>query len=234
MTRVALMLYSVRRAAEADFEATLREVAALGYDGVELFDLHGHEPAEVGTWLRELGVAAVGRHAALDDIESKLAELAEEARLLGWRRLAVSWVDPAELGDATLARIEAASAAVRAEGLELGYHNHDAEIEQGFLDRLPPGVFVELDTGWTWYAGGDPVDYLGRGPLVHIKDFRVRGEHSFCPVGDGAVDFERVVPAAVSAGAEWLIVEQDEPVDGELEDARRSLAAVAGMLGRAA
>jgi sugar phosphate isomerase/epimerase len=234
MTRVALMLYSVRQAAEADFESTLRQVAALGYDGVELFDLHGREPAEVGRWLGDLGLVAVGRHAGLGEIEARLAELADEARLLGWRRLSISWVDPAELGDATLARIEAASAAARSEGLELGYHNHDAEIEQGFLDRLPPGVFVELDTGWTWYAGADPVDYLGRGPLVHIKDFRARGEHSFCPVGDGAVDFERIVPAAVSAGAEWLIVEQDEPVGGELEDAGRSLAAVITMLGEVA
>ncbi len=45
MSRVALMLYTVRRASAGDFEATLREVAAIGYEGVELFDLHGHDPA---------------------------------------------------------------------------------------------------------------------------------------------------------------------------------------------
>ena len=69
---------------------------------------------------------------------------------------------------------------------------------------------------------------------MHIKDFRVRGEHSYCPVGDGAVGYERIVPAAARAGAEWLIVEQDEPVGSELEDARRSLAAVITMLGEVA
>ena len=62
----------------------------------------------------------------------------------------------------------------------------------------------------------------------------MRGEHSYCPVGDGAVGYERIVPAAVQAGVEWLIVEQDEPVDSELEDARRSLAAVITMLGEVA
>jgi sugar phosphate isomerase/epimerase len=66
---------------------------------------------------------------------------------------------------------------------------------------------------------------------VHIKDLRTRGEHSFCPVGEGAVDYERIVPAAARAGAEWLIVEQDEPQGSELDDARRSLQAVNSMLG---
>ena len=35
-------------------------------------------------------------------------------------------------------------------------HNHDAEVEQGFLDRLPLGVFLELDASWAWYAGAEP------------------------------------------------------------------------------
>lgn len=228
------MLYSVRQASQADFEATLREVAAFGYEGVELFDLHGHDPATVAAWLAELGLVAVGRHARLEDIETKLPELAAEAEALGWKRLTISWVDPAELNTATLARIATAASAVAARGLELGYHNHDAEVEQGFLERLPAGVFLELDAGWAWYAGADPVALLGRGPLVHIKDFRERGQLSFCPVGDGAVGYERVVLEAARAGAEWLVVEQDAPQDGELEDARRSLAAVITMLGEVA
>jgi sugar phosphate isomerase/epimerase len=230
MTRIALMLYSVRRASAADFEATLRQVAALGYEGVEVFDLHGHGPATVARWLDELGLVAVGRHASLETIETQLPELAAEAEALGWRRLVIGWVDPARLDAGTLARIAAASSAVAEHGLELGYHNHDAEIEQGFLDRLPDGVFVELDAGWAWYAGADPVAFLGRGPLLHVKDFRMRGEHSFCPVGDGAVGFESIVPEAARDGVEWLIVEQDEPVATELDDARRSLAAVTSML----
>jgi sugar phosphate isomerase/epimerase len=95
-------------------------------------------------------------------------------------------------------------------------------------------VFLELDAGWAWWAGADPVDLLGRGPLVHIKDFRSRGERSFCPVGDGAVGYERVAPAAVRAGAEWLLVEQDEAEGSELDGARRSLTALTAMLEDAA
>jgi sugar phosphate isomerase/epimerase len=228
------MLYTVRDACEQDFEGTLREVASMGFEGVELFNLHGHAPAEVAGWLKELGLEPVARHALLEHIEGGLDELAAEARTIGWRRLNIAWVDPSQLGDDTLARIAAASDAARAAGLELGYHNHDAEITTGFLDRLPEGVSVELDAGWAWWAGVDPVELLGRGPLVHIKDFRTRGERSFCPVGDGAVDYARVAPAADRAGAEWLLVEQDEAEGSTLEAARRSLAALNGMLGEAA
>ncbi len=234
MARVGLMLYSVREACARDFEATLREVAAMGYEGVELFDLHGREPAEVAGWLGGLGLPACGRHASLDAVESQLDELAEEASAIGWRRLVVSWLDPSQLGDESLQRLAAAARAAADRGLELGFHNHDAEVREGFLDRLPPEVFLELDAGWAWWAGADPVDLLGRGPLVHVKDFRTRGERSFCPVGDGAVGYERVAPAAVRAGVEWLLVEQDETDGPELDAARRSLVALELMLEEAA
>jgi sugar phosphate isomerase/epimerase len=229
--RIGLMLYSVREACAADFEGTLREVAAIGYDGVEIFDLHGHAPAQVSAWLDELELVAIARHSLLEVIEDDLAALAEEARAVGWQRLVVSFVDPANLNDETLDRIAVAATAVAEAGLELGYHNHDAEVAQGFLDRLPPAVFLELDAGWAWYAGADPVDLLGRGPLVHIKDLGSRERRMFCPVGDGGVGYERVAPAAYEAGAEWLIVEQDESDGSPLADAARSFSALRRMLG---
>jgi sugar phosphate isomerase/epimerase len=232
--RIGLMLYSLREACAADLEGTLREVAATGYDGVEIFDLHGHTPGTVAGWLDELGLAAIARHSQLGPIEGDLAALAAEARALGWQRLVVSYVEPSDLSEATLDRLEVAATAAAAAGLELGYHNHDAEVSQGFIDRLPPAVFLELDAGWAWWAGADPVELLGRGPLVHIKDMRSRESREFCAVGDGGVDFARLVPAAVEAGVEWLIVEQDASDGSPLEDAARSYRALQRMLGVAA
>ena len=229
------MLYSVREACAADFEGTLRSVGELGFEGVELFDLHGARPVDVAAWLDENGLVAVARHTTLEAIEESLAELAEEARTLGWRRLVVAWIDPARLDEPELpARLAAAAAAVSAHGLELGYHNHDAEVRSGFLYELPEDVFVELDLGWAWWSGADPVEVLerlgGRCKLVHVKDFRAAGERSFCPVGDGSVGYERVAPAAARSGVDWLLVEQDESDGPELEAARRSLAALRLML----
>ena len=244
MTSVGLMLYTVRDECARDFEGTLRAVAALGYEGVEVFDLHGHGADEVHGWLDELGMAAIGRHAPLEAIESSLPSLAAEARTLGWRRLAVSWLDPATLGDPELpGRLGAAAEAAAAEWLQLGLHNHDAELEplasgEVFLDLVPPELWLELDLGWTWFAGVDPVGLLGkvgaRCALAHVKDFATRDRSAFCPVGDGVVGYDRVLPAAVRAGVEWLIVEQDETDGDPFEAVRRSREAVLAILGVAA
>ena len=240
MSRVALMLYTVREDCARDFEGTVRAVAALGFEGVEVFDLHGHSADEVHGWLEELGLVAIGRHALLEAIETSLPELAEEARVLGWRRLSVAWIDPAKLGDPELpARLERAAAAAAERGLELGYHNHDAELEplasgEMFLDLVPQELFLEVDLGWVWFAGVDPVGLLGRVgprcPFVHVKDFSSRDRAAFCPVGDGVVGYDRVLPAAVRAGVDWLIVEQDETDGDALAAAGRSKAAVDAIL----
>ena len=174
-------------------------------------------------------------------VESELPALAEEARTLGWRRLVVSWVDPSELGPDLVSRLTAAAASTEAQGLELGFHNHDAEVKPrdggaSFLDDLlaANALFLELDLGWAWYAGADPLSLLGRArgrcPLVHVKDFSSREPGSFAPVGDGLVGYERVAPAAVEAGAEWLLVEQDETDGPPLEAARRSFEALTAMV----
>ena len=249
MARIGFMLYSARRACAEDFEATLRAVAAMGYDGVEAFDLHGHDVVEVRGWLDELELDACGLHAPLVSVEADIASLAATARGLGTDRLVVSWVSPptsaAEVADIH-ARLVALAPAAAELGVRLGFHNHDAELrrfdgEPALLERLlaeTPELFLELDLGWAWYAGVDPVDLVtraaGRVPLVHIKDFRTRETPSFCPVGDGSVGYEHVVPAAVAAGAEWLLVEQDEVDGSELEAAERSLAALEGFVGVAA
>ena len=50
----------------------------------------------------------------------------------------------------------------------------------------------------------------------------------FRPVGEGEIDYERIIPAAIEAGTEWLLVEQDETDGPALEAVERSLAAVRG------
>jgi sugar phosphate isomerase/epimerase len=241
MASIGLMLYSVRDECARDFEATLRRVAEIGYAGVEIFDLHGHEPTEVRGWLDELGLVAVSRHAGLDVLEARLPDLAEEARALGWRRVALSWLDPATLETPGLPEhIGELAKAARDHGLELGFHNHDAELRplssgRTFFDELPSELFIELDLGWAWYAGVDVLTLLGRVrdrcPLVHVKDIASRDGREFRPVGDGAVGYGRLAPAAVAAGVEWLLVEQDEAEGSTLDAAARSFDALTGMLG---
>ena len=247
MSRVGLMLYSVREESARDFESVLRRVGELGYDGVELFDLHGHEPELVRSWLDEHGLVAAGRHAGLDALEQDLPALAAELEVLGTDRLALAWIDPpdsAASAQAVVARIAAIAPRAQELGLKFGFHNHWGELEPlddgattlDLLCAIPPDLlWLELDLGWAWEAGADPVELLerlaGRCPRVHVKDLRSRGSRDYAPVGDGAVGYDRVLPAAVAAGVDWLIVEQDE-IDGPPFDAvERSLEFVRRALG---
>jgi sugar phosphate isomerase/epimerase len=250
MAGVALMLYTVREESARDFEGVLKSVAEIGYDGVELFDLHGHEAAQVREWLDGFGLVAVGRHAGIDALETELPALAEELRVLGCDRIALSWIDPPESSDEArdaVARIAEVAQRAGRQGLRFGYHNHWSELEElddadTLLDKLralpAEQLWLELDLGWVWEAGADPVTELerttGRCPLVHVKDFRARGTREDCPVGDGQVGYERVLPAALAAGVEWLVVEQDNPEAPALAAVERSFQAVQRILKDAA
>jgi sugar phosphate isomerase/epimerase len=247
MSRVGLMLYSVRDESARDLESVLRRVGELGYDGVEIFDLHGHEPEVVRSWLDDFGLVVAGRHAGLDALEQSLPALAAELELLGTERIALSWIDPPESAaeaKAVVSRIAAIAPRAQELGLNLGFHNHWGELaplDDGvttldLLCALPPEqLWLELDLGWAWEAGADPVELLdrlaGRCPLVHAKDLRSRGSREHCPVGDGAVGYDRVLPAAVAAGAEWLIVEQDEIEGPPFDAVERSLEFVRRAIG---
>jgi sugar phosphate isomerase/epimerase len=243
------MLYTVRDESERDLEGVLKTVAEIGYGGVELFDLHGHDAGHVREWLDRFGLVAVGRHAGLVALETELPALTEELRTLGCDRIALSWIDPPESSDearAAVARIADVAQRTTEHGLRFGFHNHWSELaalDDGdtVLDKLralPEQLWLELDLGWVWEAGADPVDELerttGRCPLVHVKDFRARGTREDCPVGDGQVGYERVLPAALAAGAEWLVVEQDNPEAPAFAAVERSFHAVQRILMEAA
>ncbi|HEY7396971.1 MAG TPA: TIM barrel protein, partial [Gaiellaceae bacterium] len=187
-------------------------------------------------------------HAGLEVFEGDLPQLADELRVLGTDRAAVSWIDPAALvrPDEVVERLGNAARAAARLGVRLGFHNHWTEPvrpdgEPSFLDllrRLPAGLlWLELDLGWVWQAGVDPASELertaGQCPLVHVKDYVSRGARDDIPVGEGIVGYERLLPVALAAGAEWLIVEQDEAGSDPFDATRRSLDGVRRILGSA-
>ena len=117
-------------------------------------------------------------------------------------------------------------------------------------EDLPADVLqTQLDTCWVNVGGVNPAayctKYAGRTPTVHLKDFLgskaenmygligVEGcetkadgsKFMLTPVGKGCQDFAAIVAAADAGGAQWYIVEQDEPSMGltALECAKASI-----------
>jgi sugar phosphate isomerase/epimerase len=223
--RIGLQLYTVRDELQRDRDGTLRTIASLGYEGVELFG--PVDALALRAALDEVGLAVAGRHILLD---ADVAALADDARILGCSRVALAWIDPVETmaeRDDAVTHIADLATRARAAGLDFGFHNHWSEVpafEDGasLLALLPGWVWLEVDLGWAWWAGTSPLELLawarGRTPLVHVKDLRARGTREFVPVGDGAVGYDGLVDHAAELGIEWLLVEQDE-LDRELADA---------------
>lgn len=100
----------------------------------------------------------------------------------------------------------------------------------------PELLQTQLDTCWVNVGGEDPVAYIhkyaGRMPTIHLKDFvgsksenmygligldegeKKSTAFEFRPVGKGVQNFPAIVEAADAGGAEWFIVEQDQPALG--------------------
>ena len=105
--------------------------------------------------------------------------------------------------------------------LKLLYHNHDFEFTadangEVVIDYLlehcdPEFVNFQMDLYWVTKAGADPLVYFekypGRFKLWHVKDMDEKGR--FAPVGQGTIDFERILAKKERSGMKAYFVEQD-------------------------
>lgn len=103
------------------------------------------------------------------------------------------------------------------------YHNHAFEFEKYngktgmdiLLKESDPATFhFELDTYWVQAGGADPVEWInkvkGRMPVVHFKDMGIHeGKQVMMEIGQGNLNWRKIIPACQEIGVEWAAVEQD-------------------------
>ena len=180
-------------------------------------------------WVREdLRGRGIGARLvrSFEDLVRNLERQIALAHLFGYTRIVMPWTALRSRSEITdmLRKLSRAAALLHEDGLALGYHNHEFE-----MDRWPDGgrildlvlaetsLFLEPDLGWLWYAGEDPRAFLEhhgpRCPLVHVKEFARRGQRSFCPVGAGGVGYADLLPFLDELAPEAIILEQDESPD---------------------
>src|ERR1041384_1196194 len=100
-----------------------------------------------------------------------------------------------------------ASIVGKANGFQVGYHNHWLEYQPMpdrlradlMLELLDPDVFFEVDTYWVQTAGQDPIQVVhrlgSRAPLLHIKDGPCQIDADMTALGEGVVDLPGVIAA---------------------------------------
>jgi sugar phosphate isomerase/epimerase len=224
---VGVQLFSLREELKDDFSGVIRTLAETGYVGVEpcLGLPEALDEATKARITREHGLEVSSLHVPppLGENEGKVLAAAET---YGAKRLILAYYDEACFTSVDGIKqacefINQCNQVAVKNGLEFGYHNHNAELQMvagrsaylHMLDYLDPTVFFELDTYWAKVGGQDPVEVIrnlgARTPLLHIKDGPADNRQSRqVALGEGVMD----IPAVVEAGrahTDWLIVEID-------------------------
>ncbi len=107
-------------------------------------------------------------------------------------------------------------------GIQFCYHNHDFEFDKQdgqypydiLLNETDKSlVKMEMDIYWVSRAGMDPIALIdkhpGRFPLWHLKDMDNTPQRAFTEVGNGTINFKKILAQADKAGLKYFFVEQD-------------------------
>lgn len=203
-TPVAYQIYSARKDAEQDLLSVLRQLKALGYDGVEFAGFYGYSAQDVKAMLDECGLKAVSSHVSLSLIREDMQAVIDYHKAIGCPYIAVPHLAVEERAGQpafadVLRLIYQFACLCHQNGIQLLYHNHAFEFDTfsgmyalDFLYAAMPEELLktEIDVCWVKYAGEDPVAYLqkyaGRAPIVHLKDYVGRRESDAAPYGPRA------------------------------------------------
>ena len=240
---------------ESRARETLQKIKAAGYDGLELnrFMIHpsslmvrlltraaGMPTGNGGKldWhalLKESGLSVISLHADLGSLEREADSIIEEAGSFGTDKIVITGMYRFDYSDEGTVRelaqrLNRAGERLKAEGIELLYHNHNAE-----LLTVKPGlrayeilvqetdwnyVNFEFDSYWFLDGGADAKDWMrrlgSRMKLWHVTDrgFRQKGP-AMTPIlkadsvelGAGTVDLDGLKSIAVENGIEAVVLE---------------------------
>jgi sugar phosphate isomerase/epimerase len=222
---IGVQMYTVDDEAAKDYRRSLERIARLGYRGVELYGLHGHEPRKIRAMADDLGIVFSSAHAPFPAgpyARRTLDELAElRVPTLTWSLETDELGSPEQIASG-VGRINEGTANAAKYGIEVAYHNHWAEFTNVFDGRsaydllwgqLDSRVLAEVDVYWVQLGGADPAQVLAglgeRASYLHLKDGPADDPRApMVAVGTGTLDIPRIVSAAPKA--RWHLVEFDQ------------------------
>jgi sugar phosphate isomerase/epimerase len=207
---IGLQLYSVREMMAKDYEGTLKQIGALGYQEVETAGYFDHSPEQVKSAMSAADLKCVSAHYSYTSLNKDFDKIVAFNKDIGVQYIICAFPgikNPSRLKD-TSYRTQTSSFTLedyrwnadqfnkfgeklKAAGLKFGYHNHTMEFakQDGVVPfdemvRLtdPDLVTFEMDCGWVIVGGANPVDYLRRYPS-RISMLHVKDfKHSEKPV----------------------------------------------------
>jgi len=226
-----LQLYTLRTDFPKDPKGVLKQVAGFGYKQIESYEgpngiFWGMTNKEFKSYMDDLGMNIVASHCDISkDFEKKAAEAAE----IGMKYLICPYKGPQKDIDAFKKfadEFNQKGEICKKNGIRFAYHNHDysfvnmnGEMGQDIMMKNTDATLVdfELDMYWVVTGGQDIIEWMKKYPnrvrLCHVKD-RKKGavatdKDASCDLGNGSIDYPKVLSAAKKHGMQYYIVEQE-------------------------
>ena len=240
--QVGVQLYSIRKYIDkVGLAQALKDVAKIGYKGVEFAGYYGNDAKTLKKMLDDAGLVACGTHVGRGDFSPEKIKAACEFNLGYGNNLIIC---PGggnfpgkkdKLDDFMKMLVDyyntAAETAAKF-GCKVGLHNHKREFElklsngqtywDYFFSNTSENVCMEQDVGWTTAAGANPciqyTKYPHRSPTLHAKENGM-GSKKFDAIlgqpGEGAVGvaWDALVKATDADGVKWYVVECERHFD---------------------
>ncbi len=252
VTSVKNLFYRVN----GDMKQAIADIAAEGYQGVEMFDGNvndfADDPDELRQELRDHGQRLVGVYTGanfvfdeiIEDEMWRVSKAIDLAATFDAQSIVVGGGaqrfdgthgdDYRRLGSA----LDRVCDLADEQGLQACFHPHLSTIVEN------PEQIAQLfeqtrigfcpDTAHLYAGGGDPAALIRAYPdrirHVHLKDYN-SAEGIFEPIGNGVIDFDDVMAAIREVDYDgWLVVELDEYAGDPRDAARISKTAVDALL----
>lgn len=214
---------------EADFAASMKKIAEIGYTCVQLSAFGPLSPVFMKAACDEASLQIVLTHTNPDRMLREPDAVIHDHEVMGCQYIGIGMMPeryrtPETARQFALDFLPVARRFKKA-GKKMLYHHHNLEWERDdngqtmldiILDVMPEDVLgVTLDTYWVQAAGADVCDTItrlkNRLPCVHLKDMSVKGfEQRMAVVGEGNLPFIKILDLLKSQGTtEYLLVEQD-------------------------
>ena len=236
---LGLQIHCVREAFMADPEDTLRRVADMGYDGVEM--VYQYCPFEPDVYRRALKNTGLACYSMMLDWRHMISDEDREKALAYAKAMDCPVVIMAAVPKPTLAQVETdpglarslvdtaleMSQVIRAAGFETGYHDHDRDHEvlvdgkESFMDYLlrntPQDYMYMIDTGNAMAGGADPIAKIKQFPhrsrIIHLKGFCDETRY-LTPMWRSQIDTDALLNTLVKdGGAQVMSIEFGTAVD---------------------
>lgn len=234
---IGFQTYVVREMLGKDFAGTLRQMASMGYQTLEMCSPPEYgdgfnavvslKAPELRRIIQDAGLRCESCHYPFPGLRKNLSERIAFAKELGLTQMVISSFGlrpQAKLADWLRECDEANKVGekVQKEGLQLAFHNHHGEfakldgtlIYDAMLGELDPQLVKMQFQVAVISIGYEAATYFSKYPgrfiSAHLADWSAT-EKKNVPLGQGVVDWPKLFAAAKTGGVKNYFVEMDFP-----------------------